>query len=164
MLQKSHSQPTTWDVSVPSYSASKTVSSPFSRPSAFLMFAGKDYLYRFYKQWINVVCIHIYSCTYTCIVYIYTPPKWFYILKLSLSKYSNIQHACFVVSFTRASFLVWLGHFLATKKQGVMFALSIEMFSFFGGRKSSSIQQFFIQMLNMQFGFTCPQSINMADE
>lgn len=34
------------------------------------MFAGKDYLYRFYKQWINVVCIYIFICMYTCI-YIY---------------------------------------------------------------------------------------------
>ena len=66
-------------------------------------------------------------------IYIYAPQQCFYSLKLPFSKYLNIQHACFVVSVFRASFLVWLGQFLATKK-GEVFALSIVML-FWGGRE-----------------------------
>ncbi len=69
-------------------------------------------------------------------VHIYAPPQCFYSLKFPFSKYLNIQHACFVVSVFRASFLVWLGQFLATKK-GEVFALSIVML--FGGEGGNRV-------------------------
>lgn len=89
----------------------------------------------------------------------------FYILKLPFSKYLNIQHACFVVSFIRASFLVWLGHFLAMKKQGGMFALSIVMFSFLevGNRVLFSSSLFKCWTCNLGL-HALNQLFNMSDE